>query len=139
MREQLPSNPPWRRTHSRAFTLIEALVATIILATGVLAATKAIGDAGRAVQQARLLDGAVRLADTKLEAATCLMPQQIAAASGDQALYHWELTFTEPLQTETVPLVVAQIRIVWQSSGKPESYSLAKAFLPHAPSGGGGE
>jgi len=114
---------------SKGFTLVEVLVATAILATGLLAALTAFSMASRVTGAARNDTAITFLAQQKLAEIQLLGRQELPAGTtaGDFApdfpQYEWEMTVSEPdeLNVTRVHLAIVapeagRAREVWFST-----------------------
>lgn len=118
-----------KEIRSRGFTLVEVLVATTILATGLLAALTAFSMAGRVTGAANNDTAIAFLAHQKLAEIQLLGGEElpVGVSTGDFApdfpQYGWEMTVSEPdeLNVMQVSLVIlapeaGRTREIWFST-----------------------
>jgi len=133
------NRPLVRRRDSRrapaAFTLLEVLVATTLLATGILGVLAVFSLSVRSASAAEHLDDAVQLAGNHLELAVAMPPDRLPPVSGNSGRYAWTINFTEKPEG----LVLATVRVTWSEGGSPRAFQLEQLFKPdtgRGPDGG---
>jgi len=131
--KRMPTN-----SNKRGFTLVELLVAAVLLATGLAATAAALSSATRAQGAARRIEKAARLAEAKLAEIEALQTTS-GSEEGDFAdldptgydpeladyHYRWEIA-----ETDFEGLVRAQVS-VWYGEKSDNPFTLV-AYLPAA-------
>src|SRR6478672_6177180 len=92
------NRPPARRRGNRrvaGFTLLEVLVATTLLATGIVGVLATLSVSVRAASAAEHLGDAVQLASGRLELAVATPADRLQPERGDSGGYGWTVAFTD--------------------------------------------
>lgn len=128
-RPRCAGRPLMRRRGSRraqAFTLLEVLVATTLLATGIVGVLATFSLSVRAASASEHLEDAVQLASVRLELAVATPADRLRPESGNAGRYAWDVAFTDKPEG----LVLATIRVTWSESGRPQTFQLSQLFKP---------
>ena len=123
---------PQRRRHGshrlKGFTLLEVLVATTLLATGIVGVLGVCSLSVRAASASQHLDDAVQLASSHLELAVALPGERLQPVSDSTERYAWTVTFIE----QPEGLVRATVSVTWIEGGRPQTFRLSQVFKPGA-------
>jgi len=90
-----------RRAPQRGMTLLELMVALVIMALSVTLIYRAVGGSARGIRSLERQQGAAQLADSLLDAFSVVDPGGIEA-EGKDGDYHWQVTST-PFDTPGLP------------------------------------
>jgi len=115
-----------QRKNDRAFTLVEVLVALTIFSVGVLGVLGAIAKSSNIASRTQRLDGAVMLANIRLEEAICVPVDKLQARQGQEDRY----TYAISMENRPGGLMMAKIIVQWLEGGNTQEYSISKIFLP---------
>jgi len=120
-----------QRAQWRAFTLIEVMVATVVLSVSLLAIFGTFSTAQRAAVRARNLDTAVELAEVHLAS---LMEQNFSPWGARQGVFNshfqWKCMIKPDFEKS---LLVVSIEVIWKERGATQSYMHRTVVV--APSG----
>ena len=108
------------------FTLIEVLVAASIVSVAVLGLLASFSLCVRASSRVSGLDGAVDLAERKLQTALAGPGGMPGALHGTTERYRWTVRFSE----KTDQLTLASVEIEWLEGGRSRTYRLGQLFHP---------
>ena len=129
-RPRYASRLPVRRHDSRraatAFTLLEVLVASTLLATGIVGVLAVFLASVRAASAAEHLEDAVSLASIELELAVATPADRLQPLSGNSGRYAWAVAFTDKPEG----LVLTTVRVTWSEGGRPQAFQLSQLFKP---------
>ncbi|MCK5642154.1 MAG: hypothetical protein KAJ19_15220 [Gammaproteobacteria bacterium] len=110
---------------SEAFSIIEAIIALIIMSTAMMAIFGAIRASSGAAQHSRMQTKAVLLAETKLAETRLSGPGSYAVTSGQEDSYSWEVRI-DPTSIKNLGSV--DIRVAWSEQGRNQEFKLT-SFL----------
>jgi type II secretory pathway pseudopilin PulG len=114
-----------------AFTLLEVLVATLILAGGIVGVLATFSLGVRAASRAEQLERAVQVATNEMESAVSAPAGATQPRTGSVGRYTWEVDYAEKPHR----LVLATVRVTWSEDGKPQTFHLSQLFTPPEASG----
>ncbi len=122
---------------SRAFTLVEAMVATTVLSVSLLAVFGAFSVGQRATIRAQRLDHAVALSEAKLADLMARGYMPLGTSEGDFSdRYRWKCTIMPDLQAMLVRIT---IDVIWDERGTARAHRLVTlAASPQALAGTSG-
>lgn len=113
----------------RGLTLVEVLVAMVVMSFGVLGVLGAILLSSNVSMRSRHLDRAVTLANTKLEQAVCTTADKLVAQQGRVE----QFTYWLSIENRPGGLKVATITIKWPEGQNIQKYTLSRIFMPAPP------
>lgn len=114
------------RKRDGAFTLIEVLVATTILAGGIIGVVGAFSLSDRAASRACRLRGAAEVAQRVLASAVAANAEKLQPASGSSGRFAWKLIYSD----KPHDLMLASVSVTWLDRGRTETFELSRIFLP---------
>jgi hypothetical protein len=102
------------------------LVATTILAGGIVGVAAVFSLGVRAASRAEHLEGAVQVAGNQLESAVSAPARAAQPRTGAEGRYTWAVDYTEKPHR----LVLATVTVTWNEDGRPQSFQLSQLMMP---------
>ena len=112
------------------FTLVEVLVALMVLSVGILGLLGALLLSSNVSARSEHLDKAVDLANSILQQTICVTADHLQAQQGQEDRYSYAMS----LEDRSGGLMSAKITVQWLEGGSVEQYSLSRVFVPAAAS-----
>jgi prepilin-type N-terminal cleavage/methylation domain-containing protein len=111
---------------SRGFTLLEVLVAMVVMAGSLLTVTSALSLSLQAGNQGDRMRQAAQIAHEELVQACHALPDKRTADSGTQGQFRWSRAY----YLKDHNLVMAEITVSWSDRNTPQQYRLSEVFIP---------
>lgn len=113
------------RTAQDGFTLLEILVAVMILAVGIVGALGVFTLSLRVGTQASRLDRAAEIAQRALALASS-EPGLAAGQTGTEGAYTWQTNQADLPEG----LIAVSVAVKWSQRGKPQTFTLSEIIRP---------
>jgi prepilin-type N-terminal cleavage/methylation domain-containing protein len=117
-----------REQAHRGFTMVEVIVALVILGTSMLAIFGVLSTCSRASYHSRLLTKAVFMAESLMTQAMLKQPISYETMQGTQEPFTWQYKIA---QTDSENLGAICVQVKWQEQQRPQQYELFS--LVHVP------
>lgn len=108
------------------FTLVEVLVAMVVLSVGILGLLGALFLSSNVSSRSERLDGAVNLANLKLLQAICISSDKLQPEQGKEDRYSYTLS----MENRPGGLMAAKMTVQWLEGGSTQEYTLSRIFSP---------
>jgi prepilin-type N-terminal cleavage/methylation domain-containing protein len=109
----------------RGFTLLEVLVATTVLAVGIISVMSGVSASVRASSSAAMLRGAVDLAQNQLTLAVAAPVSDGQMQSGTSGRYSWSVSYTP----QDGGMILAVVTVRWSERSMERSYELSQLLI----------
>ena len=116
--------------NTAGFTMVEVLVALVILGTTILAVFGALRDCSRAAHHTRMLTRSVLLAETLLADARTSGEAVFETKQGQQDFYSWKVEIA-PTPVDNLGAVRVEVR--WLEQQRPQQYELLSLIYMGSP------
>jgi len=108
------------------FTLIEIIIATLILSIGITGIIGVFNTSIRATSRGDRVNIATSIARQILEPSVAVSADNCMPQEGSVGRYEWNLTYSQ----KPHGLMKATIVVKWLDKGQPETFELSRIFLP---------
>jgi prepilin-type N-terminal cleavage/methylation domain-containing protein len=108
------------------FTLLEVMVAMVILGVGLLGIYSAIARSIQVNGNNKRLMAATEIAHKQLALGTMRLASEMVAESGKTGLFSWETTFT----SKSHGLMLVTVVVTWEQQGRLQTLSRSQVFYP---------
>jgi|GEM_PF-6175133 len=112
--------------HRRGFTLLEVLVAMLVMSVGVMGIMAAVMAGSSASSSANKLETAVDIARRELALAVTLPSNELIGSSDSEGVMSWTIGYTNKQHS----LVMATVTVQWLERGQTRTYQLSQVFVP---------
>lgn len=110
----------------KGFSLIEVIVATAILSSGIVGIIGAFRMSAHVANQGEHANNVATLASNIMESAVSVSADQCESLQGTSGLYTWNLSYRQKQHS----LMQATVLVNWQEQGQTRNFYLERIFLP---------